>query len=264
MSSRLGTRALPPRSPKDTKPSFVGQISRVRPMLAPRRAPRKPVCWNRAGRAHVGAEHGLLHRDRSTRWGRPVQQRGDGGERGLGAGVRVPGRLGAAHRRAVGVAGAVHVGARRHHAEVGLARQPARGSDDAERRDAAPTLRAGARRRVERRACPGSRGCRARCRPRRGARPAPGRRARTTALRLPAAQAAEAVGQVRAAGGRRAARRARRRRRGRRGGGRSSRPARRPGRRLARRRARPSATSILLAVGGARRRGGPRPGRDCS
>ena len=37
---RLGTRALPPRSPNETQPSLHGQISRVRPMLAPRRAPR--------------------------------------------------------------------------------------------------------------------------------------------------------------------------------------------------------------------------------
>ena len=39
ISSRLATRALPPRRPNDTKPSRVGQISRVRPMLAPRREP---------------------------------------------------------------------------------------------------------------------------------------------------------------------------------------------------------------------------------
>src|SRR6266540_3102171 len=46
--SRLGTRAFPPRSPKDTHPSLHGQISRVRPMLAPRRAPRCPVFANSA------------------------------------------------------------------------------------------------------------------------------------------------------------------------------------------------------------------------
>ncbi len=32
-----GMRALPPRKPNETQPSFVGQISRVRPMLAPAR-----------------------------------------------------------------------------------------------------------------------------------------------------------------------------------------------------------------------------------
>jgi hypothetical protein len=46
--SRLGTRALPPRRPNDTQPSLHGQISRVRPMLAPRRAPRSPVFGNDA------------------------------------------------------------------------------------------------------------------------------------------------------------------------------------------------------------------------
>ena len=50
ISSRLATRALPPRNPNDTKPSFVGQISRVRPMFAPRRAIRgTPVFANCAG-----------------------------------------------------------------------------------------------------------------------------------------------------------------------------------------------------------------------
>ena len=42
--SRLGMRALPPRRPKLTQPSAQGQISRVRPMLAPRRRPRS---WSR-------------------------------------------------------------------------------------------------------------------------------------------------------------------------------------------------------------------------
>ena len=53
--SRLATRALPPRSPKLTKPSRVGQISRVRPMFAPRARPgtrsrgsaRVWPCWRR-------------------------------------------------------------------------------------------------------------------------------------------------------------------------------------------------------------------------
>ena len=47
--SRLARRALPPRRPKLTKPSRVGQISRVLPMFAPRRTPRNPVRGNVAG-----------------------------------------------------------------------------------------------------------------------------------------------------------------------------------------------------------------------
>ena len=154
-SSRLGTRALPPRSPNDTKPSRVGQISRVRPMFAPRREPRNPVCGKRAGVA-MFATSTTSCIETSTRCGAPVAQRGQRGERGLRPGVRVRRRLGAAHRRAVGVAGAVHVPGRGHHAEVGGAPRRAR-PVEAERRDAAPTPRP-ARGPGRAGACPGAPG----------------------------------------------------------------------------------------------------------
>ena len=73
MSVKLGTRALPPRSPKDTNPSFVGQISRVRPMLAPRRTPRNPVWGKRAG-VPMFATKTVSCMERSTRWGWAVQR----------------------------------------------------------------------------------------------------------------------------------------------------------------------------------------------
>ena len=69
--SRLGTRALPPRSPKLTNPSRVGQISRVRPMFAPRRMPRNPVCGKRAGVA-MFATSTTSCIETSTRCGRPL------------------------------------------------------------------------------------------------------------------------------------------------------------------------------------------------
>ncbi len=72
MSWSDGTRALPPRSPNDTQPSMVGQISRVRPMCAPRRLPRKRVCSKRAGEAMFATlTHSCI--DRSTRRPPPVQ-----------------------------------------------------------------------------------------------------------------------------------------------------------------------------------------------
>ena len=43
MSCKLGMRALPPRSPKLTKPSRHGQISRALPICAPDRLPRNGV-----------------------------------------------------------------------------------------------------------------------------------------------------------------------------------------------------------------------------
>ena len=72
MSSRLGTRALPPRSPNDTNPSFVSQISRVRPMLAPRRTPRNRFWGKRAGEPML-ALNTVSCIDTSTRCGRPVR-----------------------------------------------------------------------------------------------------------------------------------------------------------------------------------------------
>ena len=69
--SRLGIRALPPRRPNDTKPSSVGQISRVRPMLAPRRLPRAPVSAKPAT-ATMFATSTTSCIDTSTRCGKPV------------------------------------------------------------------------------------------------------------------------------------------------------------------------------------------------
>ena len=69
--SRLATRALPPRSPNDTKPSSAGQISRVRPMFAPRRLPRLPVFGKFAG-ATMFATSTTSCIDTSTRCGTPV------------------------------------------------------------------------------------------------------------------------------------------------------------------------------------------------
>ncbi len=71
ISSKLGIRALPPRRPNDTKPSLVGQISRVRPMFAPRRWPRSRVCGYRAGFAMFAISTTSCI-DTSTRWARPV------------------------------------------------------------------------------------------------------------------------------------------------------------------------------------------------
>ena len=68
--SRLGTRALPPRRPKETKPSRVRQISRVRPTLAPRRVPRNPVAGKRDG-VDMFATATTSCAATSMRWGRP-------------------------------------------------------------------------------------------------------------------------------------------------------------------------------------------------
>ena len=46
--SQFFSRAAPPRTPYETKPSRVGQISRVRPMFAPMRCPRWPLSLNPA------------------------------------------------------------------------------------------------------------------------------------------------------------------------------------------------------------------------
>ncbi len=69
--SRLGMRALPPRRPKLTKPSAHGQISRVRPTLAPRRRPRSP---SRAKRPALPIEATMTASwiDTSICCGRPV------------------------------------------------------------------------------------------------------------------------------------------------------------------------------------------------
>src|SRR5258708_1095297 len=72
MSSKLGTRAFPPRSPNETKPSLAGQISWVRPRFAPRRQPRNPLAGNWGG-AGMLAENGVSCMETSTRCGRPVQ-----------------------------------------------------------------------------------------------------------------------------------------------------------------------------------------------
>ena len=76
--------------------------------------------------------------DTSTRWGRPVQSAVSRRERGFGPGVRVAGRLGAAHRRPVGVAGAEHVGAGGHDAEVRTRASPTAGPVAPNGRDAHP------------------------------------------------------------------------------------------------------------------------------
>ena len=64
------TRALPPRRPKDTKPSRQGQISRVTPTLAPERLPLLPVFGERPAwpmEAIITASWA----ETSTIWGRP-------------------------------------------------------------------------------------------------------------------------------------------------------------------------------------------------
>ena len=86
--SRLGTRALPPRSPNDTKPSSVGQISRVRPMLRAEATARGTRC---AGTAPVSSCSRRTRPPASRR--RPgagirVHQRGERGERGFATRVR--------------------------------------------------------------------------------------------------------------------------------------------------------------------------------
>ena len=114
-----GMRALPPRNPNETQPSFVGQISRVRPMLAPAR-----FAWtcdrNQRPAPPMLATSTVSCIDRSTSTGRtPDAERGQRRERDLRRGVRVRGIARAADRRAVGIAGAVQVARGRHHAEVG-------------------------------------------------------------------------------------------------------------------------------------------------
>ena len=104
--SRLGTRALPPRRPNDTKPStrrpdLAGAADvGAAPATAEHRCRR-----SRPTADHVGDEHDFLHRhvDALREAARQGRHRG---ERGFGPGVRVAGGLGAAHRRPVGVAGA--------------------------------------------------------------------------------------------------------------------------------------------------------------
>src|SRR4030081_2975055 len=94
ISWRLGTRAFPPRSPNDTKPSAHGQISRVRPTAGPDRRPRKPGRAERppareagtgepAGGPHAGDEHDLLHGDVDALppARRHPRERGEGGLR---------------------------------------------------------------------------------------------------------------------------------------------------------------------------------------
>ncbi len=70
MVCRFLTLALPPRSPKDTNPSWHGQISRVMPTFAPERLPRilvrgkRPTC-------PIDAIITASWADTSTTWGRP-------------------------------------------------------------------------------------------------------------------------------------------------------------------------------------------------
>ena len=75
--------------------------------------------------------------DTSTCWGRPVASAVSAANATSGPTWRVAGRLGAAHRRAVGIAGRVHVPARGHDAEVGCAPGGTR-ARRAERRDVDP------------------------------------------------------------------------------------------------------------------------------
>ncbi len=136
MSSRLGMRALPPRRPKLTQPSLAGQISWVLPIIAPARRPRSVLPGVARGRCHVRRVDALRHGEvNSLAIVRP--QRGQGGVRGLAATVRVAGRFGAAHRRAVGIAGRVHVPTRGQHAEVRRTPRGARAREP-ERSDAHP------------------------------------------------------------------------------------------------------------------------------
>ena len=89
-SAARGSRRAPCRRAARSSRSRrgVGQISRVRPMFAPRRAPRNPVSGKRAGVA-MFATNTTSCIDTSTICGRPDRERGERGERGLGPGVRV-------------------------------------------------------------------------------------------------------------------------------------------------------------------------------
>ena len=161
----------------------------------------------------------------STRCGRPRPERGQRRERGLAAGVRVAGRLGAAHRRAVGIAGAVHVAARRH-ARRGRTRATPRAGPSSPNGVMLHPDRVRRASRVERRARPGSPGVSITTSARRrAARRAPGRRA---ARRRPTAcpRSTRPSGRVARAAGRPPGGSTQhdRRRRGRRARGRPSRP----------------------------------------
>ena len=93
---------------------------------------------------HVRDEHDFLHRHvDALRDAGP--ERGERRERGFATGVRVGGGLGAAHGRAVGVAGGEHVPARGHDSEVGRVPRRARAVEP-ERGDAHPHGVGGARR----------------------------------------------------------------------------------------------------------------------
>src|SRR5579863_1898569 len=70
MVCMLATRAFPPRSPKDTNPSWQGQISRVIPTLAPERLPRILVRGNRPTWP-IDAIITASCAETSTTWGRP-------------------------------------------------------------------------------------------------------------------------------------------------------------------------------------------------
>ena len=106
-------RALPPRNPNETQPSFVGQISRVRPMLAPARFAWTCDAEPAAGAAHVGDEHRLLHRQVDVERTHTRRERSQRRERDLRRGVRVRGIARAAHGRTVGIARAVEIARRR-------------------------------------------------------------------------------------------------------------------------------------------------------
>ena len=123
MVCRFFTRALPPRRPKETKPSAQGQISRVTPMLAPDRFPRIPFFGKRPAwpmEAIITASWA----ETSTTWGRPEASPVRAAMAASGPTWDQPVGSRAAHRGPVGVAGAVHVPGRGHHPEV--ARLPAR------------------------------------------------------------------------------------------------------------------------------------------
>ena len=111
-------RAGPPRSANDTQPSLHGQISRCTLVVcrkkAPARWPRLPVIFDHRRGRHVRHHHRLLQRDVDVlalagALAREQRER-DAGRR-LDAAVVVRHRHRAAHRRAIGIAGAVQVAA---------------------------------------------------------------------------------------------------------------------------------------------------------
>ena len=135
--SRLGTRALPPRSPKLTRSRRASARSRG-----------CARCWRRAARPGTRSAGSAPASPCSRRTRPPASRRRraaaarsrapvSAANAASRADVRVARRLGAAHRRAIGIAGAVHVAARRHDAEVRRAPAGAR-PGRAERRDAHP------------------------------------------------------------------------------------------------------------------------------